>query len=92
MAWYSNWFTHYGAYTDTDDKMKKVGFYSTHKGRRYVTAVGMRSDHVEALVVEARFGKGDSPEKSAALDAVCDSVIETEAPQSESRPDLTVAA
>ena len=82
MAWYSNWFSKFGAYADMDDSMKKVGFYSTHKGRRYVTAAGLRSDHAAALAVELKHGKGDSPEKAAALDAVCDAVI----PEEESTP------
>jgi hypothetical protein len=71
--------------------MKKVGFYTEVQGRRYVTAVGMRSDHIEALAVEARYGRGMSPAKSAALDAACDTVIETEVPVLESLPDLTAA-
>ena len=87
MAWYSNWFRSFGAYADGEDKMKKVGFYTEVQGRRYVTAVGMRSDHAEALAVEARFGRGDSPAKSAALDAVCDSVMEQ---QTEDNPCVTV--
>jgi hypothetical protein len=51
----------------------------------------MRSDHIEALAVEARYGRGMSPAKSAALDAACDTVIETEVPVLESLPDLTAA-